>query len=116
MDRQEARSSERSGRVDVNASLTAFLLARVIPYSSQVQQPAHPTAILGSRPHPCQTAPFDREQGRVSSLHPEGPAARPGAYAGSQRHPSLSSQMIALPSPATPDAPWSSSRQYSPGS
>jgi Phage integrase, N-terminal SAM-like domain len=38
-----------------------------------------------------------------------------GQY-GSQRHPSLSSQMIFSPSPATPVMPWSSSRQYSPGS
>ncbi len=35
---------------------------------------------------------------------------------GSQRQPSLSSQVIASPSPATPDVPWSASRQYSPGS
>lgn len=35
---------------------------------------------------------------------------------GSQRHPSLSSHVIALPSPATPDVPSSSVRQYSPGS
>ena len=34
----------------------------------------------------------------------------------SQRHPSLSSQVIALPSPATPDIPWSVVRQNSPGS
>ena len=37
-------------------------------------------------------------------------------HAGSQRQPSLSLQMIASPSPATPVAPWSLSRQYSPGS
>jgi hypothetical protein len=30
--------------------------------------------------------------------------------------PSLSSQVIVLPSPATPVTPWSDSRQYSPGS
>jgi hypothetical protein len=37
-------------------------------------------------------------------------------HAGSQRQPSLSSQIMRSPSPATPDAPWSLSRQYSPGS
>ena len=36
--------------------------------------------------------------------------------AGSQRHPSLFSQMMDLPSPATPLAPWSEFRQNSPGS
>jgi allantoicase len=41
---------------------------------------------------------------------------RNGSYAGSQRQPSLSSQIILLPSPATPDAPWSLLRQNSPGS
>jgi hypothetical protein len=35
---------------------------------------------------------------------------------GSQRHPSLSSQVITLPSPATPEIPWSVVRQNSPGS
>ena len=35
---------------------------------------------------------------------------------GSQRQPSLYSQVIASPSPATPLFPWSESRQYSPGS
>jgi hypothetical protein len=35
---------------------------------------------------------------------------------GSQRQPSLSSHVMVSPSPATPDVPWSSSRQYSPGS
>jgi len=38
------------------------------------------------------------------------------SYDGSQRQPSLSSQVITFPSPAIPDIPWSSSRQYSPGS
>jgi hypothetical protein len=38
------------------------------------------------------------------------------AQAGSQRQPSLSSQTIASPSPATPCIPWSELRQYSPGS
>ena len=38
------------------------------------------------------------------------------AHDGSQRQPSLSSQVIAFPSPAIPDAPWSAARQYSPGS
>jgi hypothetical protein len=59
-------------RISVNRPLTVFLLAPVGRYSSEVQQPAHPMAALGNRPHPCQTAPFDREQGRASSLHPDG--------------------------------------------
>jgi hypothetical protein len=59
-------------RVSVNRLLTVFSLTPVGRYSSEIQQPAHAMAILGSRPHPCQTASFGREQGRVSSLHPEG--------------------------------------------
>ena len=43
-------------------------------------------------------------------------AAALSGQTGSQRHPSLSSHLIASPSPATPVTPWSSSRQYSPGS
>jgi hypothetical protein len=38
------------------------------------------------------------------------------AHEGSQRQPSLYSQVIASPLPAIPDTPWSASRQYSPGS
>jgi hypothetical protein len=38
------------------------------------------------------------------------------AQEGSQRQPSLSSQVIASPSPATPETPWSAARQNSPGS
>jgi hypothetical protein len=57
---------------DVNHPLTVFLLVPVIPYSSEVQQPAPPMAILGSRPHPCQTAPFVCEHGRASSWYPDG--------------------------------------------
>jgi len=34
-------------RVDVNATLTVFVLAAVIPYSSEVQQPRRATAVLG---------------------------------------------------------------------
>jgi hypothetical protein len=61
--------------ISVNVPLTVFLFAPVIPYSSEIQQPMQVTAILDSRPHPCQTAPFDREQSRASSLHPEGQGA-----------------------------------------
>jgi hypothetical protein len=42
--------------------------------------------------------------------------AREVIHTGSQRQPSLSSHSIDSPSPATPVTPWSSSRQYSPGS
>src|ERR1700731_1633674 len=60
------------------------------------------------------------ERGQVRARGPA-PARHPAhlpawAHAGSQRQPSLSSQTIASPSPATPLTPWSSSRQYSPGS
>ena len=58
--------------INVNRSLTAFLLAPIGPYSSEVQQPMHATAVLGGHPHTRWAAPVDREQGRASSLHPEG--------------------------------------------
>jgi hypothetical protein len=40
-----------ASQVNVNTALTAFRLARLIPYSSQVQQPVRPMAILSSYPH-----------------------------------------------------------------
>ena len=46
----------------VNQTLTVFLLARVVPYSSGVQQPMRATAIVGSHPHTGCAAPFEREQ------------------------------------------------------
>jgi len=49
--------------------------------------------------------------GNIRFLRRRGPAQE-----GSQRQPSLSSQMIGSPSPAIPETPWSESRQYSPGS
>jgi hypothetical protein len=60
------------GRSDVKTSLTVFMLARVFPYSSWVQQPVRAMAILGSRLHTRQAARFDHEQDRAGSLHPEG--------------------------------------------
>ena len=54
-------------RVDVNMVLTVFLLAHVMLYSNQVQQPRRATAILASRPHTRQAARFDHEQDRASS-------------------------------------------------
>ena len=50
-------------------------LAPVVEYSSEIQQPTRTTATLGRRPHTHQAAPFDRDQGRAGSLHPDG---RPG--------------------------------------
>ena len=50
-------------RVNVNLPLTVFLLAAVIPYSSGVQQPTRPMAILSSRPHPYWPAPFAASRG-----------------------------------------------------
>jgi hypothetical protein len=61
-----------AGRVDAHAALTVLLLARVIPYSNQVQQPRRATAILASRPHTRQAARFDHEQDRAGSYGSEG--------------------------------------------
>jgi hypothetical protein len=44
-----------------------FLLARVVPYGSYVQQPTRPMAILGNRLHPRQPAPFYCEQVHAGS-------------------------------------------------
>jgi len=41
-------------------------------YSSEVQQPMRAMAVLDRRPHTCWAAQVDHEQGRASSLHPEG--------------------------------------------
>ena len=65
------RSRELS-RADVNAVLTVFMLALVVPYSSGVQQPMRVTAVLNRRLHTRRAAPVEREQARASSLHPEG--------------------------------------------
>jgi hypothetical protein len=73
------------------AALDGALARRSVPYSSEVQQPMHATAVLGSRPHPA--APFDCVQGiqvvrprglPTTSLHGTPPARRavdPGASA-----------------------------------
>ena len=47
------KSSEQlvMSQVDVNATLTVALLARVFPYSSWVQQPMRATAILDAHPN-----------------------------------------------------------------
>ena len=58
--------------ISVNDPLTVFLLAPVVAYSSEVQQPMRATAILSRHPHTHWPAPFDREQGRAGSLHPGG--------------------------------------------
>jgi hypothetical protein len=47
---------------------------------------------------------------------PPAAAAPPPAASPMMRQPSLSSQVMASPSPAMPDAPWAASRQYLPGS
>ena len=62
----------------------------------------------------CGSVPVAHSQTRADSS----PAPRPvgWAQAGSQRQPFLYVQLIASPSPATPDMPWSDVRQYSPGS
>jgi hypothetical protein len=70
-----------AGRVDVNAALTVFLLAHVIPYSNQVQQPRRATAILASRPHTRQAARFDHEQDRAGSYGSDGRQVQPETLA-----------------------------------
>jgi hypothetical protein len=47
--------------MSVNRPVTDSLLAAIGPYSSEVQQPAHATAILSSQSHALQAAPLDRE-------------------------------------------------------
>ncbi len=58
--------------ISVNDPLTMLLLAPVVAYSSDVQQPMRATAILSRHPHTRWAASFGREQGRAGSLHPEG--------------------------------------------
>jgi hypothetical protein len=58
-------------RMDVNAALTVSLLALVVRYSSELQQPTHATAIMSGHPHTRQAGWLDSEQGRAGSLHPE---------------------------------------------
>jgi hypothetical protein len=50
-------------------------MVTVTPYSSEVQQPMRATAVLGRHPRTHYATPFDHEQGRAGSLHPEGHAA-----------------------------------------
>ena len=52
----------------VNATLTVFLLTPAVPYSSEVQQPMHATAVLSSHPHTRHAAWFDREQVSVKGV------------------------------------------------
>ena len=47
-------------------------MVKVVPYSSEVQQPVRATAVLGCHPDTHQAAPFDREQTRASSFHSDG--------------------------------------------
>jgi hypothetical protein len=54
--------------------LTQFLLARAVPYSSEVQQPIHATAVLSTRPQTHYAAPLDRKQGSAGGLHPDADA------------------------------------------
>ena len=70
-------------QADVNATLTVFLVALAVPYSSEVQQPMRATAVLGGRPRMRLAGSVDREQGRASSLHPDGQGqsrTAPGRY------------------------------------
>jgi len=69
----------------VKPSLTVFLLVAAGPYSSEVQQPMRATAVLGSHQHTRWAAPFDRKQGRASSLHPDGWPHWPALAAQRQR-------------------------------
>jgi len=64
-------------QADVNATLTVFLVALAVPYSSEVQQPMRATAVLGGRPHMRLAGSVDREQGCASSLHPEARSSVP---------------------------------------
>jgi len=68
------KSSEQlvMSQVDVNATLTVALLARVFPYSSWVQQPMRATAILDAHPNTHWTGQLDPDQDRAGSLHPDG--------------------------------------------
>ena len=55
-----------------NATLTVFLLVPVVPYSSEIEQPMRTTATLDRHQHAHWAAPFDHDQDRAHSLHPEG--------------------------------------------
>ena len=61
---------------DVTMILTVSLLASVVSYSSQVQQPMRATAVLSGRLHTRRTAPVEREQAPAGGLHPDGMAGR----------------------------------------
>ena len=60
----------------------------------------------GSRPHPSQAAPFDREQGFACSLHPGGPPrdARPSHRVHHRLHPTSADIMDLLPRRIVPVA------------
>jgi hypothetical protein len=60
------------GRQQVRVTQSTDQMVTVVPYSSEIQQPMRATAVLGCHPHMQWAAPFDREQGRAASLHPEG--------------------------------------------
>jgi hypothetical protein len=47
-------------------------MVTVAPYSSEVQQPIRATAVPGRHPCTHYAVPFDHEQGRAGSLHPDG--------------------------------------------
>ena len=49
-----------------------LMFAPVVPYSSEVQQPGHTTAVLSGHPHTRWPAPFNHEQDRASSYGSEG--------------------------------------------
>jgi hypothetical protein len=49
-----------------------FLLASAVRYSSEVQQPMRTAATLDRHQHAHWAAPFDHDQDRAHSLHPEG--------------------------------------------
>jgi hypothetical protein len=76
-----------------------LMLAPVVEYSSEVQQPIRATAVLGGRPQTYYAAPLGREQGYASSLHPGGLAgrARSGPRDPSPRHPSRLVDDLHLP-------------------
>ena len=86
MHRDRRGDNRHSRRVHEPGDRYRRRAARVVPYSSWVQQPMRATAVLGRHPHTLWAAPVDREQGRASGLHPEGQARIPLAPLG-QRWP-----------------------------
>ena len=60
------------GRWRVRVTQSRDQMVTIVPYSSEIQQPMRATAVLGCHPHTYWAAPFDREQDRAASLHPEG--------------------------------------------